>query len=237
MAQSTTISVCVPCSYSFSSHNARHSQNGDDDTPMARKRKVEDGDMAGVGPMGATQAAIAAAGKLENQLQSAGSAGERHHLVAAAVEQAGTMQALMHAAVAQNAFYALEALLSVARESQGQGWQPVGPAQGARQAGITQDATRELLSNASDTMFQRTTCAICMEIMVAPYTGEGRCGEGKGWSCTMPCACALRAWGAWWLQTCLFLSACLTCTCTLPTPVSLSAPLVPHQHPHPHPPQ
>jgi len=156
------------------------SQNGDDDTPMARKRKVEDGDMAGVGPMGATQAAIAAAVKLENQLQSAGSAGERHHLVAAAVEQAGTMQALMHAAVAQNAFYALEALLSVARESQGQGWQPVGPAQGARQAGITQDATRELLSNASDTMFQRTTCAICMEIMVAPYTvtpcGHTFCG-------------------------------------------------------------
>jgi len=155
------------------------SQHGDDeDSPLGtRKRKADEGDV-NMGVVGATQAAVAAAVKLENQLQTCTSPQERHEHVSAAVEQAGSLQDLMHAAVSQNAYLALEAVMLMARDAHGNA--PVAAPAPAAKAGVNPANTKEILTNASDTLFQRTTCAICMEIMVAPFTvtpcGHTFCG-------------------------------------------------------------
>lgn len=135
-----------------------------------RKRKADEGDVVMAPQGGATQVAVAAAVKLENQLQMGPSPQERHQLLTAAVEQAGSLQELMHAAVAQNAYTALEAVLLMARDAHGSCASQAGT-QAAAKSGASGPGGKELISSASDVLWQRTTCAICMEIMVAPFTG------------------------------------------------------------------
>jgi len=138
----------------------------------------------------------------------------RAALVADAVRDAGSLQGLMHAAVAQGAYLVLDAAAMLARTNlaaktaatggddglaagaTGPGGYGAGPggalvpgggpsrssglAARAMAAAAEDGAARALLHRALDTILQRTTCAICMEVMVAPHTvtpcGHTFCG-------------------------------------------------------------